>query len=458
MQTNAIQKGLRRAVIIVIWLCLWQFLDNKVNLNILVAGPLDTVQALFGLVGQAEFWNTIAGSMERIAAGFSLAFFGGLFFGICSFRLLIVREFLAPVVSLARSVPVASFIVLALLWIGSEHLSVLISFLIVFPLIYEGVLSGLGQADTALLEMCHVFSVGRLCRACTVYWYSLYPCLRTACRNAIGMAWKAGVAAEVIGVPAHSLGEKLYYAKLYLDTGELFAWTLVIMGVSALTEMALEGCLWAVNQMMRCFPGSEKSRIPSGKTDLMLSGVSKKYGDRWILRQFSAVIPYGTVAVIMGESGVGKTTLLRLIAGLEQPEEGSIQNGKNDVSMAFQEDRLLEPLTAWQNCRVSAAFGEKGRKPLQIQSILKEILPEQCQRQPVSQFSGGMRRRVAIARAMLASSDVVLLDEPFSGLDEENRRKTMDFIRKYRMGRTVLFTTHRMEDFREMKAEQILKL
>lgn len=464
----------RNLVILLLWLFLWQLLDWYIHMDMLIAGPIDTLQALKHLIGQNEFWTTIWYSMERIVEGFFLAFLCGVILGGISFRVHFIKEFLLPAVNFMRSVPIASFIVLALLWVGSKGLATLIAFLIAFPIIYESVIAGLSQADKKLLEMCRVFSIGHMHKACTVYWYSLYPVLCTACKNAMGMAWKAGVAAEVLGVPANSLGEKLYYAKIYLETGELLAWTLVIMICSSLTAWSVIGILFVVNKLMCYVCGTGKGKMIQETPTLEGRNLEKVYGENKVLKNISFSIPYGTVIAIMGKSGIGKTTLLRLIAGLEEPNSGVIEKNGAKISMAFQENRLCEPLTAWQNCRMSISGREKsleavraynkgyeakgkiGRNTTEICAILEEILPSECQKQAVAQFSGGMKRRVAIARAMLAYSNIVILDEPFSGLDEENRKKTIEFIKKYQMGRTIIFTTHREDDVIEMKAEKII--
>ena len=455
-------KVCRKLGILLLWLFVWEILDWSMKESFLVAGRMDTIQALFRIIDQSDFWLAVLYSMKRIIKGFLYAFSLGLGLGIVSFRFPILKELLAPAVTFIRSVPVASFIVLALLWVGSKELSVLISFFMVFPIVYEGVCSGLSLAEPKLLEMCQVFSVTTWCKACTVYWYGLFPALQTACKNAIGMAWKAGVAAEVIGVPTGSLGEKLYYAKLYLDTGELFAWTLIIMLCSLLTSIAIHWLLQMGNQLMYHFPGTGRTKEVQEAADMIFSHVWKGYGEVCVLKQMSFKISHGTVVAIMGESGIGKTTLLRLMAGLEKPDKGIVQRNNGSVSMVFQEPRLLEPLTPWQNCRMGTGIRwnqeTNKSKPERICCQLEELLPKECQNQPVGQFSGGMKQRVAIARAMLSFSHMIVLDEPFTGLDEENRKKAIAFIKKYQMGRTILFTTHQRRDVLEMEANEVIEL
>jgi NitT/TauT family transport system permease protein len=220
----------------VLWIVLWQAAAALIRNQIIFVGPLEAGKALLAQVALPDFWVTIACSSGRIFGGFLLAFAAGLCLGIVSSASALLQEFLEPAVALLQSVPVASFVILALIWIGSTNLSVLICFLVVFPLIYRSTLQGMATADRALLEMAEVYRMGRWRRLCYIYRPALLPCLLTAGRTACGMAWKSGIAAEVIGVPSHSIGEKLYMAKIYLSTADLFAWTLVIIVVSKVFE------------------------------------------------------------------------------------------------------------------------------------------------------------------------------------------------------------------------------
>ena len=144
---------------------------------------------------------------------------------------------------LLKSIPVASFVILALIWAGSGNLSVLIAFIVVLPMIYVNTLAGLKSTDGKLLEMARVFRMPLARKVRYIFVPALLPYLKSGCRIALGMSWKSGVAAEVIGVPDHSVGEKLYMAKIYLNTGDVLAWTLVIILVSALFERAVLGIL-----------------------------------------------------------------------------------------------------------------------------------------------------------------------------------------------------------------------
>lgn len=227
---------IRKSAAILFWLIFWQAGSMIVDNSIILVGPLDMIGALVIQLPALEFWKTIAYSFGKISMGFLSAFFLGILLGSGGYRYPLLRELLEPVILLMKSIPVASFVILALIWVGSRQLSVLISFLVVFPIIYVNTIAGLESTDKKLLEMARVFRISTWKRIRFIYIPALLPYLISGCRVALGMSWKSGIAAEVIGVPASSIGEKLYMAKIYLSTADLFAWTFVIIIISALFE------------------------------------------------------------------------------------------------------------------------------------------------------------------------------------------------------------------------------
>lgn len=233
---NKLPDWFKKTAIFLFWLLLWQIASCFIHNRILLVGPLETLRALAGLSLSLSFWRSVGFSFCRIGLGFFLAFFTGILTGSLSFQKSVIGEFLAPPIRLMKSIPVASFVILALIWTGSENLSVFIAFLVVYPIIHINTLSGLQSADPALLEMAVIFRVSPLRKAFYIYRISLGPYLISACKTALGMAFKSGIAAEVIGVPDGSIGAGLYQAKIYLSTAELFAWTLTIIIISAAFE------------------------------------------------------------------------------------------------------------------------------------------------------------------------------------------------------------------------------
>ena len=147
-----------------------------------------------------------------------------------------VETLLWPFLVTIKTVPVASFVVICLIWLSAENLSVFISFLIVLPVVYGNVLEGLKSEDKLMLEVGTVFKMPPLRKALYIHLPQLKPFLMSACATALGMAWKAGVAAEIIGTPDGSIGKQLFYSKIYLDTDDLLCWTVIIVIISVLFE------------------------------------------------------------------------------------------------------------------------------------------------------------------------------------------------------------------------------
>lgn len=226
----------RTFMIILFWLAVWQLAASAIQNNIVFVGPADVVRSFAMLLPDLNFWRAVSTSSIKIISGFLSALVCGTLFGSMAFCIPALRHLLAPLITLAKSVPVASFVILILIWIGSENLSVFISFLMVFPIIYVNTIAGLESTDKKLMEMAQVFSLNLPRRILYIYLPAMMPYLINGCKLALGMSWKSGVAAEVIGVPSHTIGEQLYLAKVYLSTGDLFAWTIVIILVSAAFE------------------------------------------------------------------------------------------------------------------------------------------------------------------------------------------------------------------------------
>lgn len=166
------------------------------------------------------------------------------------------------------------------------------------------------------------------------------------------------------------------------------------------------------------------------------------FGEKQVLKDFSVQLPLGQTTVLMGTSGCGKTTLLRILAGLEQPDSGRLSGVPVRKSMIFQENRLCENATAWANLHLCAP---KLTKEQAQEALLALGLPD-WNTQPVREFSGGMKRRVAILRALCADYDLLLADEPFQGLDEETKLRTMEYFRAHTAGKTVVLVTHEEDE------------
>lgn len=441
------------------WLAVWQLASMALGSALLLPGPLDVCACLVALVPTAAFWQRVCFSLARIAVGFALGAITGVLGAFAAARWRRADELLAPFMALAQSVPVASITVLALIWLRAANLAVLVVLLVVLPLVYENVRNGLRATDRSLDDMAALFALPAMRRMRFLVLPQLYPYLSAALTTALGMAWKAGVAAEVIGIPAGSLGEAIYDAKIYFDTAGLFAVTLAVVLASALTTQLVRLMLAAAEPLLCAHAGHTRAyesyehassndaanarEYPA--SSLAIRSLSKTYDSHPILSDLSFTTQMGTPVVVMAPSGTGKTTLLRMIAGLEAPDTGSITMEDDPrwqprVSMVFQDDRLANQASALANVRLplerdSSAWEEAPK-------LLEQLGLSERLHAPVGTCSGGERRRIALARALLAPHDILLLDEPFAGLDTEAHEHTAALIRAREERRIVIVASH----------------
>lgn len=464
---NIVKKIVLTITAICFWLFVWHFLSLKINSSIFLPSPEATYKALIRIGKRAGFWQTIFNTFSKIAKGFLLALIAGTFSAIISSFVKIIDVLVSPFMRLLKTVPVASFIILALLWVKSDKLSVLISFVMVTPVVYINIFQSFDNVDNNLLEMADIFNVGLLRRLRFIYVPALVSGFMSACKIGLGFCFKAGIAAEIIGLPFQSIGSELYKSKLYLMTDELFAWTVVIVLMSVFFEGV---CIYLLNKLSCIIEKTnisrkaenenkaDKSHKKKGEYEklennniLMIKEITKSYGKQKVLENISFNLNESERICIYGKSGIGKTTLLRIIAGLEKADSGKITfMGK--VSMVFQEDRLLENTDVYTNlyCVLGSRF-DKAEADMH----LKEVGLEGAGNKIVSELSGGMKRRVAIVRCMMKSSEIILLDEPFKGLDTILKDNIIRYVVKYLNGRAVIMVTHDISEAEKIQAEII---
>ena len=224
-----------------IWLLLWQIAASILDLKLFLPTPVNVCRTLFTeLIVSDSFWQSIGFSFAHIMCGFICGSFLGIILAVLSYLYRWIEIFLWPPIKVIQATPVASFVILVLLLLPASGLSVIISFLMVLPTMYTHSLAGLKATDRKLLEMADVFKVSRLRRLMHIYIPQLLPYALSAASLATGFAWKSGIAAEIIGLVRNSIGNRLYQAKIYFLTSELFAWTLVIIILSVACEKLMK--------------------------------------------------------------------------------------------------------------------------------------------------------------------------------------------------------------------------
>jgi NitT/TauT family transport system permease protein len=225
------------------WLAVWQGASLVVGHRVLLVGPWEVARRLWELAPTAELWGAVARTTGRISLGFVLAAVVGVALAAAAAWSRWVEALVTPAITVVRATPVVSFIILVLIWTDTARLVTVVSFLMALPIVYTTVLEGIGHRDRRLLEMAEVFDVGPWRRLLAIDVPGVLPYFVAACRTGIGLAWKSGIAAEVIGLPAGTIGERLYQAKIFLATADVFAWTVVVVVVASACERVVVAAL-----------------------------------------------------------------------------------------------------------------------------------------------------------------------------------------------------------------------
>lgn len=238
---------------VVIALALWQIISMAVGMNFLLPSPVEVLGRLTAVVTGDGFFGSVLFSLLRILAGFGIALILGTVCGALAGKYRIAEIFFKPYVTTVKTVPIASVIIIALVLFSPAIQTTLISFLIAFPVIYGNVLQGIRNVDPKMKELCSLYKVRPSKQILNVYIPSVKPFLLSAVASAVGMAWKAGTAAEVIGLTDGSIGMRLYEAKIYFQNADLFCWTLVIIFFSVVSEklimLALKGIFGGIEKL-----------------------------------------------------------------------------------------------------------------------------------------------------------------------------------------------------------------
>jgi len=227
---------LRIALPLAVWLGVWQCAAFFVDLELLLPSPVQVLRALVGLAGTLPFWQSAVASLARIFGGMLLGTGLGAVLALLTARFSWADAVFSPAIRVIRATPVASFILLVLLWVNTNLVPLLIAGLMVLPVVWSGVRGGLAAADPKLLEAARAYGFSPWKTFLLVRLPSALPEFLRACRTALGLAWKSGVAAEVLCQPRRAIGAQIYYTKYYFETAQLFAWTLTVILLSLVLD------------------------------------------------------------------------------------------------------------------------------------------------------------------------------------------------------------------------------
>ena len=251
MKKNKLIKIASLLFSILFWILIWALLAHKINIELLLPSPSATLKAIGTLAMDADFWQITALSILRILIGIIAAVAIGVILGVLTANIWSADSLLSPLMTVIKATPVASFIILALLWIDRNTLPIFITVLIVLPIVWANISQGIRSIDRGLLEVAKVYRFPFGKRLSKVYIPSVMPYFLAACRASLGMAWKAGIAAEVLCTPQKAIGTQIYLSKTYLETTELFAWTLVVIIMSVIIEKLLIASLSHLARKLR---------------------------------------------------------------------------------------------------------------------------------------------------------------------------------------------------------------
>lgn len=430
------------------WLAAWMLVAALVAQPLILPGPGAVALALLRLACDGGTWAILAGSGARILGGLALAAVcGGVLAGISS-RSRAFAHLAAPALSFVKATPVACVVVLLLIWLGSARVSIAAVFLMALPGVYFSLAEGLAQVDKPLEQMFRLHGVRGWRLFCAHTWREVLPFVLSCARAVIGMSWKAGVAAELIGMAVGTVGERIYQAKLLIETADLLAWTVLVVAASWACERVLVWLLRVSGPVAWGAAVRAHGRAGGSAGGGAAAELALAVGDRapWAPALAGLVlnVPASGRICVMGASGAGKSTLLALAAGECAP-----------CSMVFQDVCLVEDVSALDNVLVCADARVDASSAA---ALLRLLVPGVDVHARVAELSGGQRRRVEIARALLCPGDAVILDEPFTGLDTAARDACAEVVLDLLDGRMLLLATHDAVDAQALDISDIITL
>ncbi len=233
------KKAFSAAVSAVFWLLLWQCVHLAIGQNILVPSPLSVFKRLFEFCAEGTFWLSVGTSLLRVISGLFIGTVLGIFIAVLTAKFSFLKSLFSPALYIIKSTPVASFIILAILWLTVENVPVFTAMLIVLPTVWANTEKGILSVDPNLVEMGKAFGLSKKEKFFRITIPSVKPFFNAALNSAVGMAWKAGIAAEVICPNGDSIGSALHDSKIYFETVDTFAWTAAVVILSVILEKAL---------------------------------------------------------------------------------------------------------------------------------------------------------------------------------------------------------------------------
>lgn len=432
-------KKIKKILILLFWIVIWAAIAAIIANNIVLAGPIDVITSLCQMAFSISFWVTIGLSLLRITIGFLIASFIGCGIAFLSYKFKLFHDFINPLIQLMKSAPIVCFIVLLLLWVGTNFVDIITIIITVTPVYFFAIYEACQNRDINIINMLKVYKVNGPTSWRIFEWPNALPYFNQATKTGIGLAWKSGVTAQMIGAVRYTIGEGVFNSKLYLDSAQLLVWMFIVILLGWVCEKII---ILLINK----FSGISVKKSINIKNDkceykladdacIILANISKSYKNKLLFSNLSYKIDSGQKIAITNKTGSGKTTLINIILGLENPDKGEVlvkEYKPHTFSVVFQNNTLLDHLSVNQNISIIA------NKKYNAQLIDGNLL--------ANELSGGMKRCVEIERALASKSQIVILDEPFTGLDSNTKEKAIEFINNNLDGRGLILITHNKND------------
>ncbi len=432
----------------------WQLLSWQMAQPQLIPSFPDLVRALLRLVYTPGFLVSIGTTCLRACVGLLLSLAAASITAFLLNRSEGIRLLFMPWLSLLRSVPVISFILLALIFLNPEMIPLLIAFLTMYPLLTENLLKGLMNRRDSWKMLARQFHLNAWNRLFQINYPQLKPYLFSGLASAVGFGWRAIIMGEVLSQCVDGIGKRMKEAQVFIDVPELIAWTLVAIVLSWLTDKLISRLSdWQPSVRYR-HSAVELQAVSLQPNDICLTDVSYSYG----VHHMNIVLKAGKIYALSAPSGQGKTTLLQLLNGTLRPTGGEISCLPGQTANLFQEPTLLPQLTAKENIMLGgSAYYDRAILEQQSLRLLAAFqLEKQTEMYPAA-LSYGQQQRVALARALIFPAGLLLLDEPFNGLDVELRQLVARFLVEWQQEKqaTVVFSSHHADEIKAMNAEVI---
>lgn len=432
----------------------WQLLSWQMAQPQLIPSFPDLVRALLRLVYSPGFLVSIGTTCLRACVGLLLSLAAASITAFLLNRSEAIRFLFMPWLSLLRSVPVISFILLALIFLNPEMIPLLIAFLTMYPLLTENLLKGLMNRRDSWKMLARQFHLNAWNRLFQINYPQLKPYLFSGLASAVGFGWRAIIMGEVLSQCVDGIGKRMKEAQVFIDVPELIAWTLVAIVLSWLTDKLISRLSdWQPSVRYR-HSAVELQAVSLQPNDICLTDVSYSYG----VHHMNIILKAGKIYALSAPSGQGKTTLLQLLNGTLRPISGEISCLPGQTANLFQEPTLLPQLTAKENIMLGgAAYYDRAILEQQSLRLLTAFqLEKQAEMYPAA-LSYGQQQRVALARALMFPAGLLLLDEPFNGLDVELRQLVARFLVEWQQEKqvTVVFSSHHADEIKAMNAEVI---